>query len=475
MKYIMTIILFCFYNISTSQNIEWDLVPSMSDEFNSGTINTNKWNTKNLFGYPFDRMHDETDISDGNLNHELQIYTDNNIIFEIDPVNSSNEFLVLRAIEEKVYYKNSNIYYSDPGTPRYEEDYSSGYIETTNNYQYGKYEIRCKVPNGKGFWPAFWLFGGCEIDVFEFMNDPTPSGSGRQSNIVGCGYHAPNYTDRCHVSYPDNVDYSLDFHIYTLIWTPEYLKFLIDNQVKWFMDNTMNGFPTCNAKVIFNLAIQNRCWVNGIETSCAPDGNTIFPADFTIDYFRYYTQNENCKSFIITDSQTDTEYSGNYIDLAIPKDVDYNGIYEEHWEIGSEFKYVREKTVANGSELTVRANERIIIHAGFEAEEGSKFEATLVPCLSSERLSNENIEQALLTNSSEEINFSIYPNPTNDMVYIKHSDEEGMLLQIFDIFGRKIYEGNLVKKFDLSNNPDGIYFFKLTSKNSNLTYKLLKN
>ena len=51
-------------------------------------------------------------------------------------------------------------------------DYAAGVISTPNEeYGYGYYEIRCKIPSISKHHPAFWLFGNCaqEIDVFEFV------------------------------------------------------------------------------------------------------------------------------------------------------------------------------------------------------------------------------------------------------------------------------------------------------------------
>ena len=40
------------------------------------------------------------------------------------------------------------------------KDYSSGMIESYDDFRYGKFEASVKIPDGNYYWPAFWLFGG---------------------------------------------------------------------------------------------------------------------------------------------------------------------------------------------------------------------------------------------------------------------------------------------------------------------------
>jgi hypothetical protein len=54
----------------------------------------------------------------------------------------------------------------------------------------------------------------------------------------------------------------------------------------------------------------------------------------------------------------------------------------------------------------------------------------------------------------------IYPNPTNGIVSIDVDDAEYEGVQVFDLQGRMITDTDL-NKVDLSQNPNGIYIFKL--------------
>lgn len=52
-------------------------------------------------------------------------------------------------------------------------EYTSAWFESRQKFQYGYFEIRCKLPVFDGAWPAFWLFDMKssiwynEIDIFE--------------------------------------------------------------------------------------------------------------------------------------------------------------------------------------------------------------------------------------------------------------------------------------------------------------------
>ncbi len=49
--------------------------------------------------------------------------------------------------------------------------FTSANLWTLQKFRHGRYEIRCRIPSGHGFWPAFWTYGAdtagsSEIDVF---------------------------------------------------------------------------------------------------------------------------------------------------------------------------------------------------------------------------------------------------------------------------------------------------------------------
>jgi len=71
--------------------------------------------------------------------------------------------------------------------------------------------------------------------------------------------------------------------------------------------------------------------------------------------------------------------------------------------------------------------------------------------------------------------FDIYPNPTSSILNLK-INESNSILQIFDITGKiivtkSVYHSNEI--INVENFPKGIYFIKLTGKNTNETIKFI--
>ncbi|MBI4646073.1 MAG: family 16 glycosylhydrolase [Bacteroidia bacterium] len=78
-------------------------------------------------------------------------------------------------------------------------EYTSSNIWTKKKFFNGKYEIRSRMPNGTGLWPAFWMFGGQrwnEIDVFDNY-----SGINTFVTSAGFDYDNTGVAQGCNQSY----------------------------------------------------------------------------------------------------------------------------------------------------------------------------------------------------------------------------------------------------------------------------------
>ncbi|UOQ53941.1 Ig-like domain-containing protein [Hymenobacter cellulosivorans] len=169
---------------------------------------------------------------------------------------------------------------------------ASGALQT---FKYGKIEARMKLPSAQGIWPAFWMLADPgnwpytgEIDIMEAKHKNPKSVAGTIHYDAG-GWH---FTGR---EYSGTVDLSADFHVYTIEWGPD--------QIKWFVDGTLyhtaspettfgNAWPfnTNNYYLILNTA------VGGPGTPFT--GNTApnpadYPSTTQVDYVRVYTGPSN--------------------------------------------------------------------------------------------------------------------------------------------------------------------------------------
>jgi beta-glucanase (GH16 family) len=167
----------------------------------------------------------------------------------------------------------------------------SGMLRSRWSGEYGVFEIRMKVPAGRGMWPAFWLNPQDqkwppEIDVVEIVNngrddtrrsfhflhpDPPPS-AGAGARLA----HDQTFTP--------GIDYAGGFHVFAVEWTPDRVRHLVDGKVvadrayRWAHDDGSDGGP---AHVLVNLAV-------GGNWPGPPQRAADFPAALEIEYIRVW-------------------------------------------------------------------------------------------------------------------------------------------------------------------------------------------
>ncbi|MCC7022511.1 MAG: glycoside hydrolase family 16 protein [Thermomicrobiales bacterium] len=156
--------------------------------------------------------------------------------------------------------------------------YDSGLISSHDSFapEYGRFEIRCKIPQGKGLWPAFWLLPldtswPPEIDVFEALGDD-PETVHLTAHWSDGGVHRQKGSEFT------GPDFSEDFHTFAVEWTPETLTWFVDGVKR---HEVSGRSPSGPMYLLANLAV-------GGDWPGAPDASTRFPASFDIDYIRAY-------------------------------------------------------------------------------------------------------------------------------------------------------------------------------------------
>ncbi len=155
--------------------------------------------------------------------------------------------------------------------------YTSGCItsELTFWRTYGYYEMRARLPLGKGFFPAFWLLPKRvvwppEIDIFE--------ASGARPNDVHLGVLGSDRKGDTWIK--GAVAIADGFHVYGLDWSRESIVWLLDGREVWRQPNSIHE----DMYILANLAVGNRD-PNFIPN---PDPSTPFPGRFEIDYIRVH-------------------------------------------------------------------------------------------------------------------------------------------------------------------------------------------
>lgn len=83
-------------------------------------------------------------------------------------------------------------------------------------------------------------------------------------------------------------------------------------------------------------------------------------------------------------------------------------------------------------------------------------------------------ERLLSIPEFSENSFTVYPNPTNDVLYINSSNEL-IGYGIYSLQGVSIFEGTLKESIDVSNLVAGVYFIEITTDASKSVQKFIKN
>lgn len=200
------------------------------EDFSGSSLDREKWNVQG---------------PDFWVNNEQQIYIDSSAtIFTVkgDRAQGVEDALILKAIYSPNYinYRGNNF------------DFISGRINTQDKvmFTYGTAAARMKLPEGSGYWPAFWALGGGdwpetgEIDIMEYVGE---------TDWIGVALHGPNYSGETPLVnkyfFPEGEDVT-GWHVYSVDWTPEGFDFKVDGRLiyrvtkpmvehygKWAFDN----------------------------------------------------------------------------------------------------------------------------------------------------------------------------------------------------------------------------------------------
>lgn len=205
-------------------------------------------------------------------NHELQYYTHN----------AKNAYVAKGVL--KITAVNEN---------KEGMEYSSARLVSKNkgDFLYGRFEVKAKLPKGKGTWPAAWMlptdwaYGDWprsgEIDIIEHV--------GFNQNSVHMSVHtqAYNHTIKTEkTSFKMVPGVSEEFHLYRIDWTPEAIRGYVDDLLLFeFMNEGkgLEGWPFDKRfHLLLNLAVGGD-WggVQGVD----PD---VFPQSMEVDYVRVF-------------------------------------------------------------------------------------------------------------------------------------------------------------------------------------------
>jgi beta-glucanase (GH16 family) len=240
-----------------------------SDEFErEGVLNTNKW-------------HHQTQLPPGGSwwGGLIQHYTDR-------ITNTYVEDGYLHLVAKKEHFKDQEEI----------KQYTSARLNSKFAFKYGKIEVRAKLPEGTGTWPAIWMLNknidedGAYWDKLGFGTTKWPACGeidilehwGKKQNFVQSAVHTSSSYGYQVVNLGGRkiVDASGQFHVYTLEWTEEKMVFSIDGLSHYVYNPPVKNTDTwpfdTHYYLLLNIAIE-------------PDIDPAFTQSaMIIDYVRIY-------------------------------------------------------------------------------------------------------------------------------------------------------------------------------------------
>lgn len=202
-------------------------------------------------------------------NNELQIYTEENAFIR-------DGSLVIRAD------RNGGVFESARMITKGKREFSLGRID-----------VRAKLPEGQGLWPAIWMLGSnidevgwpnCgEIDIMELVGH-------EPEEVHGTAHWGPpgrSFSDFKTGTKTESNKFSEEYHVFTLLWEQDLLVWYLDEEEFFRItpsDVTSTAYPFNGSFFfIFNVAVGGN-WPGN------PDATTVFPQEMEIDYIRVFQE-----------------------------------------------------------------------------------------------------------------------------------------------------------------------------------------
>ncbi|WP_329136425.1 glycoside hydrolase family 16 protein [Streptomyces sp. NBC_01476] len=240
---------------------------AFDDEFDSGAIDTAKWNVGTL---PFGGYKGSTHY------HNTQYGS------YVKAANSTVRHGTLNLTTDDVPV-------TAPDVPAIGTiPYTEGMVHTKDKFSRtgGYFEMCGQFPAGKGLWPAFWLAAQNgnwppEMDIAEWFGSMEALQIGQP---FATGQNAGS-------KWQSTWDYSsaptTGFHDYAMWWSttsPATIRYSIDGQMVHEIDGTTADLISSTPMYII---LNSGTWAPATRGG-PPDATTVFPNAFTVDYVRVY-------------------------------------------------------------------------------------------------------------------------------------------------------------------------------------------
>lgn len=466
-------------------DVLWEFKESHSDEFNTGSLNTDKWNN---------------DVGDWGT-------------WSWEPENAVVKDTVL-ALQMK----------HDPHT-RGGKDYyfTSGIVRVPEKITYGYFEAKVKAcQNWPGAAPAFWLYsqgeptpteeGGVQyseidaVEIFQIVGELKTIEMNLHARIIKDGEltwirPGQGYQDITHNSWEAEWDPRDDFHTYGVMNRVDSIIWYVDGVERGRKKNLYWHLPM-NVTVSMGLRNPYEKYIDGVrtvvETLESPEG---FPTEMYCDYVRSWVAPPQ----IVADAEG---LKAKQFSPTIPIVFDYS------YDAGSGFQIpttasglilkLQQKnaigevlaeyeatdasisgTVAGKSSVTLDLPDDIVLtsdlpeggYYSLNAEFTNDDEQNNTVLM--EEINDIQITDQVLSVQDLKTDYQLFPNPSEYDISLVGPFERGTEIVIYDLLGSVLYQSEIhddisAKKIDVSNYPSGLYLCRINARNDSSTLKFEK-
>ena len=261
------------YTTETPYKLVW------SDEFNgAGVVDPANWSFENGFVRNDEQQWYQPDNA---------FQKDGNLVFEARKENPINTRLNPNYVAGSTDWRTARRYIN----------YTAASIKTVGkrSWLYGRFEIRAKVTNLNGTWPAIWTLGNScewpsngEVDIMENYGGNVLANFAWGTNTRWTAKW-DSFKKSASSLITKDPDWFSKFHIWTLDWDANKMSIYLDDELLNQIDlnTTINGTAICSGQnpfrkpqyLLLNLALI----ANATTVS-----NLAFPNQYLVDYARVY-------------------------------------------------------------------------------------------------------------------------------------------------------------------------------------------
>lgn len=285
--------------IEAQSNADWQLV--WSDEFEADQIDETKWSHAvdcwgggNEERQCYTKRSENSFVADGVLN----------IVARLEPAAGP----ALPASMRNQLPENER-------NETKEQPFTSAKLTTEGlaDWLYGRIEIRAKLPEGQGLWPAFWMLpsdetygawaASGEIDIVEAVNLGTQCDrcdGGVENQVIGTIHYGAEWPHNRYIGKETKLPPSEDgFHTFAVEWQEGQIDWFVDGQKYSTLESSAWRSKTLFSKLpphapfdqpfylIMNVAIGGHLAEDHNEGGVTLEG---FPRRMQVDWVRVYQQ-----------------------------------------------------------------------------------------------------------------------------------------------------------------------------------------